>query len=218
MTTQYYTRPRYGYGSRFVGFLLALLLGVAACAVFVRHARSGILGRVAGLITGRATAFDTSVPAVVQKIQRLSRLETVVYSIDTVVEGDRSSPILPDALAGDRLLLVVHGQSIAGIDLTLLKPEDVSIDAGGRGIHVALPASQVFVTSLDNQHTRVYSRDTGLLVPVDKDLETETRAKAQDQLQQAALADGILDAARKNARATVTTLLYSVGFQQVDVH
>jgi hypothetical protein len=76
----------------------------------------------------------------------------------------------------------------------------------------------VFVTSLDNQHTRVYSRDTGLLVPVDKDLETETRAKAQDQLQQAALADGILDAARKNARATVTTLLYSVGFQQVDVH
>jgi hypothetical protein len=73
------------------------------------------------------------------------------------------------------------------------------------------------VTTLDNQHTRVYSRDTGWLVSPDKDLESQTRAKAQEQLQKAALDDGILDAARKNARATVTALLYSLGFQTVDV-
>jgi len=215
MTTQYYTGPN--YGGRFLGFLLAVVLGAAGFAFFVRHATTGALGRIATLITGRATTFDTSVPAVVEKIQRLSRLETVVYSLDTVVEGDRSSPILPDALAGDRILLVVHGQSIAGIDLSQLKPEDVRIDAGTHSIHVALPPSQLFVTTLDNQHTRVYARSTGLLVPVDQNLESDTRAKAQDQLQQAALSDGILDAARKNARATVTTLLYSLGFQQVDV-
>jgi len=215
MTEQYYSRPT--YAGRFFGFLLALLLGAAALALFVRHATSGALGRIATLITGRATTFDTSVPAVVEKIQRLSRLETVVYSLDTVVEGDRSSPILPDLLAGDSILLVVHGESIAGIDLAQLRPEDVHIDAGTRGIHVTLPASQLFLTTLDNRHTRVYARSTGLLVPVDKDLESDTRAKAQDQLQQAALSDGILDAARKNARATVTTLLYSLGFQNVDV-
>jgi hypothetical protein len=216
MTTQYYTGPN--YGRRFVGFLLSLLLGAAVFAVFVRHATTGALGRIATLLTGRATSFDTSVPAVVEKIQRLSRLETVVYSLDTVVEGDRSSPVLPDALAGDRILLVVHGQSIAGIDLGQLKPEDVRIDSVAHAIHLTLPPSQLFVTTLDNQHTRVYARDTGLLVPVDKDLESDTRAKAQDQLQQAALSDGILDAARKNARATVATLLYSLGFQQVDVN
>jgi hypothetical protein len=45
----------------------------------------------------------------------------------------------------------------------------------------------------------------------------EIRARAQDQLQQAALGDGILDAARRNAHATVTALLYSLGFEQVDV-
>jgi hypothetical protein len=215
MTTQYYTGPQ--YGSRFVGFVLALILGVAACTLFVRYATRGVMGRVAALITGRTTSFDTSVPAVVQKIQRLNRLETVVYSIDTVVEGNRTSPVLPDVLAGDRILLVVHGESIAGIDLSKLKPEDVVIDGGSHNIHVTLPPSQLFVTSLDNQHTRVYSRNTGLLVAADQNLETETRSKAQDQLQQAALSDGILDAARKNARATVTTLLYSLGFQKVDV-
>jgi hypothetical protein len=217
MTTQYSSGR--APSSTFLAFLLALILGAAAMVVFIRHATSGILARVASVMTGRATAYDTSVPAVVQKIQRLNRLETVVYSLDTVVEGSKSSPILPDLLAGDRILLVVHGQSIAGIDLAQLKLEDVRIteNNGARNIHVTLPASQLFVTTLDNQHTRVYARSTGLLVPVDQNLESETRIRAQDQLQKAALADGILDAARKNARATVTTLLYSLGFQNVDV-
>jgi hypothetical protein len=197
--------------------LIAALLGAASILFFVRHATTGVAGRLATLLTGRVTTFDTSVPVVVERIQRLNRLETVVYSLDTVVEGDHSVPVLPELLGGDRLLLVVHGQSIAGIDLSQLKPEDVRIDAATHGIHVTLPPSQIFVTSLDNQHTRVYARTTGLLVPADQNLESDTRARAQQQLQQAALSDGILDAARRNARATITTLLSSLGFQQVDV-
>ncbi len=217
MTTQYASGR--GSSGTFLAFILALILGATAMAVFLRHATTGALARVATAITGRTATFDTSVPAVVQRLQRLNRLETVVYSTDTIVEGSKSSPVLPDLLAGDRILLVVHGQSIAGIDLAQLKPEDVRINEknGVRSIHVTLPASQLFVTTLDNQHTRVYARSTGLLVPVDQNLESDTRARAEQQLQQAALSDGILDAARKNARATVTTLLYSLGFNQVDV-
>ena len=214
MTTQY--NRRRGSGTLFLT-LFSLLLGAAAVVVFLHQATTGIMARVATAITGRTTTFDTSVPAVVQKIQRLNRLETVVYSIDTVVEGSKSSAVLPDLLAGDRILLVVHGQSIAGIDLSQLKPEDVRITDNGQTIHVTLPPSQIFHTTLDNQHTRVYMRSTGVLVPADPNLETDTRAKAEQQIQAAALTDGILDAASKNARATVTTLLYSLGFHEVDV-
>lgn len=218
MTTQY-TSGRSPSGSLFA-VLLSIALGAAAVIVFVRQATTGIPSKLATLITGRATTFDTSVPVVVEHIQRLNRLETVVYALDTVVEGARSSAVLPDVLAGDRILLVVHGQSIAGVDLSKLRTEDVRIEqsGGARVIRVTLPASEVFVTSIDNGRTRVYSRQTGLLVPVDQNLESETRARAQGQLERAAFDDGILDAARKNARATVTTLLSGLGFQQVDVN
>ena len=218
MTTQYRS-GRESHSGGFLIFLLALVLGAAVVIAFLHNATAGLPARLASLITGRTTTYDTSVPAVVEKIQRLNRLETVVYSLDTVVEGSKSSMVLPDLLAGDRILLVVHGQSIGGIDLARLKPEDVRITENGgyRSIHVTLPTSELFVTTIDNQHTRVYARSTGLLVPVDQNLESDTRAKAQQQLQQAALADGILDTARKNARATVTTLLYGLGFQSVDV-
>jgi hypothetical protein len=219
MTTQYdsYGSGRRGSSGTLLVVLLSLILGAVALAVFIRHATNGIMARVATAITGRTTTFDTSVPAVVQKIQRLNRLETVVYSIDTVVEGSKSSAVLPDLLAGDRILLVVHGQSIAGIDLSKLKPEDVRINSSTQSIHVTLPPSQLFLTTLDNQHTRVYMRSTGVLVAADPNLETDTRVKAEQQLQQSALADGILDTASKNARATVTTLLYGLGFHEVVV-
>jgi hypothetical protein len=216
MTTQY----RSGQGSSFslFGFLFALALGAALLGTFIHRSHTGLAGRLATLITGRSTTFDESVPVVVEKIQSLNRLETVVYSLDTVVEGSVSTPMLPDVLAGDKILLIVHGQSIAGIDLSKLKPEDVRIDGpNSRSIHVNLPPSEIFVTTLDNTKTKVYARSTGLLVPADQNLESETRAKAQQQLQAAAMADGILDVARKNARASIALLLTSLGFDHVEV-
>src|SRR5665213_1098745 len=135
MTTQYSSGR--GPSGTIFAFLLALLLGAATMVVFLRHATTGFLAHFADRIIARPTLFDTSVPAVVQKIQRLNRLETVVYSIDTAVEGTKSGTVLPDLLVGDRLLLVVHGQSIAGIDLSQLKSEDVRIS--GQSIHITLP-------------------------------------------------------------------------------
>jgi hypothetical protein len=215
MTTQYYTGPN--YGGRFLGFLLALALGAAGFVVFARHETTGKMGSLVTRITGRADGLDTSVPAVVEKIHRLGRLQSSVYSLDTVVVDGLTTPTPSGAPGGDRILLVVHGESVAGIDMAQLRPEDVRIDAGGHSIHVTLPPAQLFATTLDDQRTRILVRSTGLPVPMGQALGPETRARAQDQLQQTAQAEGILDAARKNARATVTALLSLLGFEQVDV-
>ncbi len=211
-----YARQR-GAGT-FFGVVLALMLGAVALGVFVHHARSGVAGKLAAMITGRPLNI-VSAPDVVEKVQRLNRLETVVYSLDTVVESSESSPVLPDVLAGDRLLMIVHGRTIAGIDMSALKPDSVEISESGgeRTVRLTLPPSQVFLTTIDEARSRVYARDTGLFVKADPNLETETRVKAQGQLQQAALSDGILDAATKNARATVTALLEGLGFAHVEV-
>jgi hypothetical protein len=217
MTMQYsYGRQR-GSGA-FFGVALSLVLGAVALGVFVHHARSGFAGKLAAMITGRPLTI-VSAPDVVEKVQRLNRLETVVYSLDTVVESSESSAVLPDVLAGDKLLMIVHGQTIAGVDMSKLQPESVEITEGsqGRSIKLTLPPSTVFVTTIDEGKSKVYQRDTGLLVKADPNLETVTRQKAQGDLQAAALSDGILDAASKNARATVTAMLEGLGFAHVDV-
>ena len=165
-------------------------------------------------VTGRELSIGVSQPSVVDRIQRLQRLETVVYTMDKLVAGAKESPVFPDFLAGDRLLMMVHGEVVAGIDFSNLKPGDVSMN--GKQIHLHLPASQVFRTRLDSAKTRVYSRQTGLLVSTDPNLETQVRREAERQLQEAALADGILRTAQQNAASTINSLLRGLGFENID--
>lgn len=200
----------------FAGLVLgALLLGLTGFVLLSRNTGPALLGQMWSKLTGRTLSIDVSQPTVVNRIQRLQRLETVVYTMDKVVSGAKESPIFPDFLAGDRLLMLVHGEVVAGIDFSSLKPADVQVE--GKQVHIHLPAAQVFSTRLDSARTRVYSRQTGLLVPTDPDLETQVRQEAERQLSAAALADGILRTAQQNATSTITSLLQGLGFEKVDL-
>lgn len=166
-------------------------------------------------VTGRTLTIDVSQPTVVDRIQRLQRLETVVYTMDKIVTGAKENPVLPNFLAGDRLLMLVHGEVVAGIDFSSLKPGDVRVD--GKQLRLHLPPPQVFSTRIDSAKTRVYSRQTGWLVPTDPDLETQVRQEAERQLQDAAMADGILRTAQQNGAATITSLLQGLGFEKIEL-
>jgi Protein of unknown function (DUF4230) len=198
-----------------IGLLLgASLLGLLGFVLLSRSSGPALLSRVWSAVTGRTLSIDVSQPTVVERIQRLQRLETVVYTMDKIVSGAKENPIFPDFLAGDRILLLVHGEVVAGIDFSSLKPGDVRVE--GKQVHLHVPAAQVFSTRLDSAKTRVYSRQTGLLVPTDPNLESQVRQEAERQLTEAALADGILHTAQQNGTQTITSLLQGLGFEKID--
>ena len=164
----------------------------------------------------RALRLEMDQPAIVQRVQRLQRLESVKYTLEKVVTGERQSRFLPQSIAGERLLMIVHGEVFAGVDLSKLKSSDVQVN--GKQVRITLPHAEIFSTRLDNNQTKVYSRETGLLVAADPNLESEVRAEAERQLLQAALIDGILTTASANARGTVTALVQALGFTDVEVN
>jgi len=199
----------------FVGLVVGVVsVGSIGWVLLSRNSGRALLSHMWSAVTGRTLSIDVSQPTVVDRIQRLQRLETVVYTIDRLVTGAKENPIFPDFLAGDRLLMLVHGEVVAGIDFSNLKSGDVRVE--GKQIHLHLPAPQVFSTRLDSARTRVYSRQTGLLVPTDPNLETQVRQEAERQLQEAALADGILRTAQQNATSTITSLLQGLGFEKIE--
>jgi hypothetical protein len=195
-------------------FLGVIFVGSIGGLLLSRHSGQTLLSHIWSAVTGRTLTIDVNQPTVVDRIQRLQRLETVVYTMDKIVSGAKEISFFPDFLAGDRLLMLVHGEVVAGIDFSNLKPGDVKVE--GKQVRLHLPAPQVFSTRIDSGRTRVYSRQTGLLVPTDPNLETEVRQEAERQLQQAAMADGILRTAQQNATATITSLLQGLGFERVD--
>jgi len=196
------------------GILLgaAIALAVVGLAVWL-WTGMGFL-QLIGLFRGGTTVINVNQPTVVRQIQQLQRLETVSYTMDKIISGERNNAYLPKFLAGDRLLLVVHGDVIAGVDLGKVQPADVSVR--GRTISLRIPAAEIFTTRIDNARTRVYSRDTGLFSIPDPNLESEVREEAERQLQQAALQDGVLKTADQNARTTLSRMLTGLGFEQVE--
>jgi hypothetical protein len=198
-----------------LGIVAGAVLAVIVTGLVVRHtAGMGLLGLLSMFRSGR-TEISVNQPTVVRQIQQLQRLETVRYTMDKIIGGGKDNPYLPKFLVGDRLLLLVHGEVIAGVDLAKVQPGDITVS--GRDISIRLPASEVFTTRIDNARTRVYSRDTGLFSSADPNLETEVRQEGERQLQQSALQDGILKAADENARHTITSMLHGFGFSQVTV-
>jgi hypothetical protein len=187
-----------GLGGFVVGFLVAM--AIAAFGGWLLFFRD-------------STRIDVSRPTVVQQIQQLQRLETVVYSMEKIVTGSQESKYLPRMLAGERLLLIVHGEVTAGVDLGALDASQLSIT--GKAVSMKLPDPSVFSTRVDNQRTRVYSRETGLFTTPDPDLESDVRREAERQMTQAALDGGILNTAAANARTTLTSLLNGLGFEAV---
>jgi Protein of unknown function (DUF4230) len=194
-----------------VAFLALLVVGTV---VWV-SVGLGLL-RWTGMFRGAATVFNVNQPTVVRQIQQLQRLETVNYTMDKIISGEHDNPYLPKFLAGDRLLLVVHGEVIAGVDLGKVQPGDISVNR--RTISLRIPAAEVFSTRIDSAKTRVYSRDTGLFSSPDPNLESDVRAEAERELQQAALQDGVLKTAEQNAQNTLSSLLKGLGFDQVTIH
>jgi hypothetical protein len=199
--------------------LLGLFLGIFLTIVVIGGAvwlTTGVgLLHLLGLVRGGQTSINVSQPTVVRQIQQLQRLETVTYTMDKIISGERDNPYLPKFLAGDRLLLVVHGEVTAGVDLAKVQPADVVVH--GEAITFHVPQAEIFSTRIDNAKTRVYSRDTGLFTSPDPNLESEVREEAERQLHQAALQDGILKSADQNARSTLASMLKGFGFSQVTI-
>jgi uncharacterized protein DUF4230 len=204
--------------SRFTG-LLGVLLGILLTIATIGGAvwlTTGVgLLHLLGLFHAGQTTINVSQPTVVRQIQALQRLETVTYTMDKIISGERDNPYLPKFLVGDRLLLVVHGEVVAGVDLAKVQPADVVVHNGAITFHV--PQPEIFSTRIDNAKTRVYSRDTGLFTSPDPNLESEVREEAERQLQEAATQDGILKSADQNARSTLASMLKGFGFAQVEI-
>lgn len=159
--------------------------------------------------------IDTSRSAVIKEIQSLNRLETASYTVEKIIEAGTNGNAFQNILFGDRLLLIAHGKVVAGVDLSRISDEDVRVDGDTLNLH--LPNTEVFSATLDNDQTKVYDRDQGLLARGDTDLETQARQAAESSIRQAACDSGILSEAATNARLQLQQMYALAGFEHIEV-
>ena len=177
----------------------------------LQQANQDISTRVARFLEPTPTIVPDPV-SIIHEIRTLARLETIQYTVEKVITADSGREDLK-ALFGDKLLFVAHGEVTAGINLEKLGLNDVQLQ--GKAVTIKLPEPEVLVYRLDNQASFVYDRQTGLLVKQDTQLETLARQKAEEEIYNTAIADGILTQARINAENYLDRLIRSLGYEEV---
>jgi hypothetical protein len=123
--------------------------------------------------------FSASSRTVIKELRELNRLETAAFTIEKVIDAGTNGNRFQEILFGDRILLIAHGNVIAGFDLSKLKENDVSVE--GKTLRLTLPPPQILTASLDSQETKVYDRQLGYLTRGDKDLEASARLRAKEK-------------------------------------
>jgi hypothetical protein len=159
--------------------------------------------------------FGNDRAGVITQINSLSRLETASFNIDKVIEASTNYSKLRQLLFGDKVLLIAHGEVVAGFDLTKMQPKD--FEGSGSTITLKLPAPEILTTTIDNDKTRLFDRDQGIFTKGELNLEAEARQQAETAIRQAACEGGIFEEAIKNVRQQMELIFKSSGFTKVTV-
>jgi hypothetical protein len=178
----------------------------------INQSNRALSTQVAGLLHPTPTVIPDPV-TIIRQVQSLARLETIQYTVEKVITAEINQGVL-GPLFGDKLLLVAHGNVIAGIDMNKLSSTDLILE--GDILKVHLPKAEVFSATLDNQQSYIYDRTTGLLTKGDPGLETAARQIAEQEILKAAEKDGILDQATQNAEIYLERLFNTLGYLKVE--
>jgi hypothetical protein len=205
--------PKRGRG---FGTTLALAIAIVALAIAigVGLARFGSALPLVGTLFGEQPARTTTSPVVVEGIQKLDELSTVRWTESVVVTRESGGSRLEQALTGEKIILVASGEVEAGVNLSGLGQEDVRVEE--EAVTIRLPEAEILGSSLDEENTRVYDRDRGLLnLGADDELVGEARQAAEAEILAASRENDILDQAETNAEDSIRAFVTTLGFEEV---
>jgi hypothetical protein len=201
------------------GAVLAVVVAAVAAGVALFAAALAVFDPFA------TESVDRSGPTVVERIRELEQFTAAEGSFVQDVDIESDARFLPDFLKGERVVIIVSGQVRATVDFSGLDDSAVAVteDEDGRSIALTLPQPVLQDADIDEEGTRVISRQRGLIDRIGDALasdpfdDAELYAAAEDKIQ-AAAADTDLEAtARDNTEQWLETFLGAAGFDEVTV-
>lgn len=189
-----------------LALVLIIVVLAGAGALYLNHLTQSPAGR---MLQGST---------VIQSLEKVAKLATVVYKTEKVYGIDDSKRIYDIEIPGmqKKYLLMVKATVTAGIDLGQMTPQDIRVS--GREVSLRLPGPVVLsreindVTNYDQQlgfFRRVFDPYN---VP---DELKRVNGELLDSIVTDVQRDGLLEEARAGAQVAITEYLKGLGFEKV---
>ncbi|GGX74681.1 DUF4230 domain-containing protein [Streptomyces anandii] len=216
MTTSLGRLPR-----RMPGWAKAVTAVVLVLAVLFAGIRLAVLPGIKDLF-GTET-HDRSGPALLKSIQDMSRYDAASGNFQVVVDLEKDSKYLPDAIRGTRTLYVGAGTVDAYVDLGRVGEGDVTVNGDRTSATLRLPHARLGRAALDADHSYAVSKQRGLLDRLgdlfsdNPNSEHAVQQLAVRHITDAARDSGLTARAETNTTGMLQGLLRSLGFKEVHV-
>ncbi|MEU2898090.1 DUF4230 domain-containing protein [Streptomyces sp. NPDC088106] len=166
---------------------------------------------------------DRSGPALLESIQDISRYDAASGNFQVVVDLEKDTKFLPDAVRGSRTLYVGAGTVDAYVDLGKLDEGDVRVDDERTSATLRLPHARLGTPALDPERSYAVSKQRGLfdrlgdLFSDNPNSEQAVQKLAVRHIGDAAEESGLTARAETNTTGMLEGLLRSLGFEKVRV-
>ncbi|CAL9345298.1 hypothetical protein SUDANB6_00354 [Streptomyces sp. enrichment culture] len=215
------TTPVRRPSGRMPGWAKALAVFVLVLAVLFTVLR---LSLVPGLkdVLGTRT-HDRSGPALLESLRDLSRYEAASGDFQVVVDLEKDTRYLPDAVRGTRTLYIGAGTVGAYVDLGGIGADDVRVNEDRTAATLRLPHAALGTPALDPERSYAVSKQRGLLDRLgdlfsdNPNSEQAVRRLAVRHIADAARDSELTARAESNTTAMLQGLLRSLGFEEVRV-
>ncbi len=177
------------------GLLVVLLLGFGVYYIKIQKDAKEFL-------QPRETITETNFKTVLEEVEGLGKLELVKYNFKDVVEHTQKNGY--SSVLDSKVLLIVAGEAVGCMDLTRIKAEDIT--EVGDSVYVHLPAPELCYSKIDLQKSKVYDSESLPFIK-DDNLIGEAYAKAEKQIEKAALESGILVQTQAMAQTMLKPIL-----------
>jgi hypothetical protein len=201
------SRPRAGWAKALTWWLAVVGLGLGGYVAMTSFSSAPGVGPVV-----RPTG------TILMAVKDLARLETNELHLEKVIDlTDKQSRFFGLIDTADAILLIAAGDVTVGIDLTKLGANDVAIDRETGTARLTLPPPEILSVRLDEQHTYVYRRTTGVLAERNEQLESKARKEAIRAIEEAARHGDIMEKARRQAEKQLQQLFEKFGVSRTTI-
>jgi hypothetical protein len=203
------------------GWAKAVSAIVLVLVVFFAGIRLSVLPGLKDLF-GTET-HDRSGPALLQSIQDISRYDAASGNFQVVVDLEKDTKYLPDAIRGTRTLYVGAGTVDAYVDLGKVGERDVTVNDDRTSASLRLPHAQLGKPALDTDRSYAVSKQRGLLDRLgdffsdNPNGEQAVQKLAVRHIGDAAKESELTERAETNTTNMLQGLLRSLGFKEVNV-
>jgi hypothetical protein len=159
------------------------------------------------LFSGLTKPGNTTQTVVLQEVTELGKLELVQYRFKDIVEHQFVRQWLPNPKA----VLIVEGEAVGCLDLTKIKPEDITTQ--GDSLIVHLPDPEICSYKINHNRSRVFNTEYAFLE--EAQLVNEAYRHAENQIRESALNSGILEQTRQNADKILKPMLERISGKKV---